>query len=110
MIETIVVGSIALVWGAWIGTKLQARTSRPTAPAEPTCTGYNAWTVDARGKLSETYFPRTDCQSLRSPTCMDGRCTYHCRHMCHCDQPKAVPRPIPPAINTVASSKSEGSR
>ena len=25
-----------------------------------------------------------DCKALRSPTCIDGRCSFHCKDMCKC--------------------------
>ncbi len=58
---------------------------------EPICTGYNA---SEAGNL-KYYKTFTDCVALRSPTCLDGRCTYHCRDMCNCDGTGAKPKPVP---------------
>ena len=74
-------GSIAFVIG-----RLSVR--RTSAAVEPRCTGYRAYVLDEKtGRSSKTYFMHDDCKSLRSPTCMDGRCTLHCRDMCRCDAP-----------------------
>ena len=62
-------GSIAFVIG-------RISTRRRMAP-EPRCTGYRDYLARIQ----------TDCRSLRSPTCMDGRCTFHCHELCKCDAP-----------------------
>ena len=58
---------------------------RQATPQEPTCTGYRAFVRLADGKWSTEYFSKDDCAALRSPTCMDGRCTLHCRESCRCE-------------------------
>lgn len=44
--------------------------------AEPTCTGY------VSGKDGDQ---KKDCEALRSATCSDGRCSFHCQKTCDCD-------------------------
>lgn len=75
-------GSVAFVIG-----RISARRALPAA-LEPRCTGYRALVLDQKtNKPSKTYVTFDDCKGLRSPTCMDGRCTLHCREMCKCDAP-----------------------
>lgn len=80
-------GCASVVLGAWIGTKLRKREadSTPAAPPEPTCTGYRAFEMK-NGRKTKTYATFTDCRGLRSPVCLDGRCSLHCREMCRCDK------------------------
>ena len=47
---------------------------------EDRCTGYRA-DKDSYGE----HKMKTDCKALRSPTCGDGRCSFHCQSMCRCD-------------------------
>jgi hypothetical protein len=50
--------------------------NRKTRDVEVTCTGYVS---------THNVGVRDDCKSRRNPTCIDGRCSYHCKQMCKCD-------------------------
>ncbi len=86
MIELVMViaagtASVVLPLGAWMGVALTRKKMRPSPRLKPDlCTGYI--TEDCRDPKV-----KTDCEALRSVTCLDGRCTYHCKKMCNCDLP-----------------------
>ena len=84
MVVEIVIAVVGLGAGWLFGRRGAAR-----APKEPTCTGYRALVIDEKGKPGRQYSTMNDCRGLRSPTCMDGRCTMHCRESCKCDASNA---------------------
>lgn len=63
-----------------IGRVLGSRAKRgPDVADKPQCSGYRF----GHGAVN---IMRDDCTALRSPLCEDGRCTYHCRQMCKCQE------------------------
>lgn len=82
----------ALPLAFWLGRRRRAA----AIMEEPRCAGYEAMASgqgrevrDTRGRFVKIKVAmgelRTDCRALRSPMCMDGRCTFHCAAMCKCD-------------------------
>ena len=83
MIVEAVIAAGGLLAGWVLGRQAARR------PKEPTCTGYRAIHLDEKGKPTRFYTSFSDCKATRSPTCMDGRCTMHCRESCKCDASNA---------------------
>lgn len=76
MIETVAALLIVLPVGIAIGSRI-SRPKRQAVAKDDVCTGYQG--------LNYPHAIQKDCRSNRSPTCLDGRCTYHCANMCKCD-------------------------
>lgn len=76
----VMVSGAAIGFGAsTFGGYLFRRRTAALFAEEPTCVGYAATT-----SAGDTWYG--DCEALRSPTCVDGRCSYHCGRMCKCDR------------------------
>lgn len=82
----IVIDGISIIAGGVFGSLLMRQQPKKPKSTEPTCTGYRSHVVHSNGKVSNRYHTMTDCEALRSPTCMDGRCTLHCSELCACDK------------------------
>ncbi len=93
MISDLVVEGLSWLAGGAIGhfvvEGIAKMVSKPNpAPVEPRCTGYASGRRNpTTGKFAEPTL-RSDCEALRSVSCLDGRCSFHCQSMCKCDEPK----------------------
>lgn len=78
----------AVPFAFWLGRKLKkpAIVVPVEAPVDalPVCTGYLTGGRDNKGRFTSAK-AHTDCKALRSPICLDGRCSYHCNSHCRCD-------------------------
>ncbi len=76
LVTTLAEAVVLVPLGALAGYRLARK---DPAPTEPVCSGY----------IPEGFVGcRQDCLAHRSVTCLDGRCTYHCKTMCRCDGDK----------------------
>lgn len=71
--------------------RLLGRRRAPSAPVVERCAGYPNENTDTWGHRKMHH----DCESLRDPTCGDGRCSFHCQRACKCNasnEPELVGR------------------
>jgi len=80
----------ALVAGGVTTYAIARRARSRPPPAAERCVGYLAdekfESRSSGGHLTRAEM-RDDCNALRSPGCLDGRCSYHCNAMCRCCVP-----------------------
>lgn len=77
---TTVIGLVGLTGTAGFGFLMGRKAQKSPRVEEDRCAGYRS-EKNAYGE----YAMKSDCKALRSPMCGDGRCSFHCQSMCHCD-------------------------